>query len=84
MRRDVGIDDIILGISSLRNPKIAAIFFRLKYIESYGTGIPRIMGAYYNEAVKPLFEASTNVFKVTLPSLKQSDSISSDAKKVLE
>lgn len=65
--KGVGIDDLFLGISSPRNPKIASIFYRLGFIESYGTGIPRMMTEYKNALRKPTIEVSTNVFKVELP-----------------
>ena len=65
--KGLGVDDLLLGMSSLR--KIASVFYRLGFIESYGTGIPRIMGAYRNALEKPSLEISTNVFKVNLPAI---------------
>ena len=35
----IALDDIMLGLSVCRNPKLAAIFYRLQLIEAYGTGI---------------------------------------------
>ena len=32
-----GTDDIMLGFSICRNPKLEAVFYRLKLIEAYGT-----------------------------------------------
>ena len=69
LRKGLGIDDIMMGVSSPRNPKLAHIFYRLGYIESYGTGIPRIMGEYRDALIKPAIEVSTNVFKVELPAI---------------
>lgn len=37
--------DIMLGLSVCRNPKLAAVFYRLKLIEAYGTGMKKIMEA---------------------------------------
>jgi ATP-dependent DNA helicase RecG len=37
--------DIMLGLSVCRNPKLAAVFYRLRLIEAYGTGITKIMNA---------------------------------------
>jgi hypothetical protein len=34
-----------LGLSACRNPKLAAVFYRLKLIEAYGTGMPKLMQA---------------------------------------
>ena len=43
-----GLDEELIreGISECRNKKLADIFYRLKYIEAYGTGIPRIFEVY--------------------------------------
>ena len=38
----ITLDDIMLGLSVCRNPKLAAIFYRLQLIEAYGTGMPKI------------------------------------------
>ena len=63
----VGTDDIMLGFSICRNPKLAAVFYRLKLIEAYGTGMPKIMRAYQDHARKPKIEVTSNAFKITLP-----------------
>lgn len=63
----VGTDDIMLGVSICRNPKLAAVFYRLKLIEAYGTGMPKIMRAYQDCARKPKVEVTSNAFKITLP-----------------
>ncbi len=55
------------GVSIPRNPVIANIFFRLDYIEQFGTGIARINEAYEGLAVKPVFEIRENSIAVTLP-----------------
>ena len=47
-------DEYLNGqISLLRNSIIGNVFFRLKYIEKFGTGIMRINYAYKNILVKP-------------------------------
>ena len=51
-------------ISQLRNPILANIFFRLKYIEMFGTGIRRINESYKDFAVKPNFEIFENSIKI--------------------
>ena len=63
----IELDDIMLGLSVCRNPKLAAVFYRLKLIEAYGTGIPKIMDAYRGSAEKPKIEVTSNAFKITLP-----------------
>lgn len=54
-------------ISNLRNPIIGNVFFRLDYIEMFGTGIERIKAAYEPFAVKPAFAVSENYLTVSLP-----------------
>ena len=63
----IELDDIMLGLSVCRNPKLAAIFYRLQLIEAYGTGMPKIMNAYTESESKPKIEVSSNAFKITLP-----------------
>lgn len=55
------------GVSIPRNPVVANIFFRLDYIEQFGTGIARINEVYEGLAVKPAFEIRENSIAVTLP-----------------
>ena len=55
------------GISVLRNPIIANVFYRLDLIEKFGTGITRINNEYVDCIVKPGFEVSTNYIKIVLP-----------------
>jgi ATP-dependent DNA helicase RecG len=62
-------EDIFLGISETRNKNLAACFYRLKLIESYGTGIQRMKESYQNYAVGPAFKASDHAFVVTLPNV---------------
>ncbi|MBE6932917.1 MAG: winged helix-turn-helix transcriptional regulator [Ruminococcaceae bacterium] len=63
----ISLDDILLGLSVCRNPKLAAVFYRLKLIEAYGTGLPKIMKAYEGSSLKPKIEVTGNAFKITLP-----------------
>lgn len=58
---------IFLGVSQSRNPNLAAVFYRMRLIESYGTGVGKIQRAYRNEIVHPQFETARGVFRVTLP-----------------
>ncbi|MCH1940690.1 RNA-binding domain-containing protein [Holdemania massiliensis] len=58
---------IFLGVSQSRNPNLAALFYRMCLIESYGTGISQIQRAYHNEERHPVFETAKGVFRVTLP-----------------
>lgn len=67
--RGISYDDIMLGVSALRNKKLANVFYRLKLIEAYGTGIMKINECYADQSAKPIIEVSNNAFKITLPNL---------------
>ena len=71
-------------ISQLRNPILANIFFRLKYIEMFGTGIRRINESYKNFAVKPNFEIFENSIKITLPITKTELFLTTDEKIIMD
>jgi len=62
-------DDIMLGVSALRNQHLANVFYRLKLIEAYGTGLLKINEAYSEHYVKPRIEVTDNAFKITLPNV---------------
>lgn len=79
----ITLDDIMLGLSVCRNPKLAAIFYRLQLIEAYGTGMPKIMKAYAGTGVEPIIEVTNNAFKITLPNrnaAKTMDIVSNERK----
>ena len=67
--RGISYDDIMLGVSVLRNQNLANIFYRLRLIEAYGTGILKIRECYAESLHKPLIEVSSNAFKITLPNM---------------
>lgn len=67
LMRGVEMNDIMLGVSYLRNKRLAEIFYRLHFIEAYGTGISKIKKSYEKFKKQPVFECSSNAFKVTLP-----------------
>ena len=60
-------NDIMLGISVLRNRNLADVFYRLKLIEAYGVGLPKINECYSDSVQKPKIEISDNAFKISLP-----------------
>ena len=61
-------DEYLYGtISILRNPIIANIFYRLKLIEQFGTGIARIVRAYEESLYKPSFKISDGRVIIILP-----------------
>lgn len=60
-------NDIMTGISQPRNPKLAHVFYRLKHIEAYGTGIRRIFALYDDCDKKPEIVVTENTFRLELP-----------------
>ena len=71
-------------ISQLRNPILANIFFRLKYIEMFGTGIRRINESYKDYLVKPAFEIFENSIKITLPITKTKLFLTTDERIIMD
>ncbi|MCK9253501.1 MAG: putative DNA binding domain-containing protein [Clostridiales bacterium] len=63
----LSIDAIMMGASQSRNEKLAALFYRMRLIEAYGTGIGKIMSSYSGYARKPVFENADGAFRVILP-----------------
>lgn len=67
--RGISMSDVMLGVSALRNPNLANVLYRLRFIEGYGTGIMKINECYRDFERKPKIEASDNAFKITLPNV---------------
>lgn len=67
--KGITLDDVMLGVSMLRNQNLANVFYRLKLIEAYGTGIYKINECYSDYNVKPKIEVTDNAFKITLPNV---------------
>lgn len=61
--------DMMMGVSVLRNKKLADIFYRLNLIEAYGTGMPKIHECYRECKRQPIIETTENAFKITLPNI---------------
>jgi ATP-dependent DNA helicase RecG len=62
-------EDIRNGVSLSRNQKLATVFHRLNFIESYGTGIRRIYALYETCPKQPDISATPNSFRITLPNM---------------
>ena len=71
-------------VSILRNPILAEVFYRLGYIEKFGTGIFRIKEAYRTKLEKPQFKISENSVTVVLPILGSQSGISNEESFLLE
>lgn len=63
----LSLEAIFLGVSQSRNPNLAALFYRMRLIEGYGTGIGKIRRCYENTGLEAVFETAPGVFRVTLP-----------------
>ena len=75
-------EDIKNGISLSRNPKLAEIFHRLRFIESYGTGIRRIFALYKDCSIQPEIAVTNNSFRIVLPNMNSAEKIwESDGKR---
>ena len=70
-------------ISCLRNPILGNVFFRLHYIEMFGTGVRRILLAYKDAKIKPKFEITDNVISVILPVTEDQYHVTNDEAKVM-
>ena len=77
-------DEYLNGqISLLRNPIIGNVFFRLKYIEKFGTGIMRINYAYKNILVKPEYRIFSNSIRIILPVIKSDYKLNEAEKRLI-
>lgn len=70
--------DIKNGVSQPRNMIIANVFYRLDLIESYGTGIQRIIESYANCDADPSFTPAPSSFVVVLPNRNRISEIQFD------
>ncbi len=68
----LSMDAILMGVSQSRNAGLANVFFRLKLVESYGTGIKRIQALYKGSSKQAVFASATGAFKTTLYNLNES------------
>lgn len=71
------------GLSVSRNPIVANLFYRLGYIERFGTGIPRIKACYAPLAVSPAFQVNNSSVTVILP-VNSTVALTADERVVLE
>ena len=66
---DIDLEDVLVGLSVCRNQNLANVFYRLRLIEAYGTGIHKMMKAYDGTGKTPLIETTSHAFKITLPNI---------------
>ncbi|WP_270448938.1 ATP-binding protein [Lactobacillus delbrueckii] len=71
-------------VSVPRNPIIANVFYRLNYIELFGTGVRRIQQAYDQLPMQPRFKVSGQSVRVILPVAQQNLQLSPDEELILQ
>ena len=65
-------------LSVLRNRNLANVFYRLGFVEIFGTGITRIKQLYTDGLIKPDFEVSENAIKIMLPVFEKNADLTKD------
>lgn len=76
-------DEYLSGkLSVLRNRNLANVFYRLGFVEIFGTGITRIKQIYSEASVKPSFEVSENAIQIVLPIYEENANLTEDEKVV--
>lgn len=69
-------------LSILRNRNLANVFYRLGFVEIFGTGITRIKQLYEEGLKQPDFEVSENAIKIVLPIFETNLNLTKDERKV--
>ena len=69
-------------LSVLRNRNLANVFYRLGFVEIFGTGITRIRQLYEEGLIKPDFEISENAIKIVLPIFEKNLNLTEDERKI--
>ena len=67
-------------LSVLRNRNLANVFYRLGFVEIFGTGITRIKLLYEEGLIKPDFEVSENAIRIVLPIFEKNADLTEDEK----
>lgn len=76
-------DEYLSGkISVLRNRNLANVFYRLGFVEIFGTGITRIKQLYESALRKPDFEVSENTIRIMLPVFEENINLTEDENQV--
>ena len=65
-------------LSVLRNRNLANVFYRLGFVEIFGTGITRIKQLYAESLIKPDFEVSENAIEIALPIFEKNADLTED------
>ena len=65
-------------LSVLRNRNLANVFYRLGFVEIFGTGVMRIKQLYEDGFSKPDFDVSENSIKIVLPNFEKDVDLTED------
>ena len=65
----LSLEAAMFGASQSRNERLAALFYRMRLIEAYGTGISKIITCYKGLPVPPEFDNTEGAFRVVLPNV---------------
>ena len=69
-------------LSILRNRNLANVFYRLGFVEIFGTGITRIKQLYEEGLKQPDFEVTENTIKIVLPVFEKNLNLTEDERKI--
>ena len=69
-------------LSVLRNRNLANVFYRLGFVEIFGTGITRIKQLYEDGLIKPDFEVTENTIKIVLPIFEKNLNLTEDERTI--
>ena len=76
-------DEYLSGkLSVLRNRNLANVFYRLGFVEIFGTGITRIKQLYEGGLKQPDSEVSENTIKILLPVFEKDLDLTEDERKI--
>ncbi|HIY02632.1 MAG TPA: putative DNA binding domain-containing protein [Candidatus Blautia faecipullorum] len=76
-------DEYLSGkLSVLRNRNLANVFYRLGFVEIFGTGITRIKQLYEESLNQPDFEVSENTIMIVLPVFEKNQNLTEDERKI--
>lgn len=79
----ITVEEYLSGkLSVLRNRNLANVFYRLGFVEIFGTGITRIKQIYEEALRKPEFEVTENTIKIMLPVFERIAHLTEDEKMI--
>ena len=69
----ITLEAAIKGVSQTRNERLAKVFYKLEWVEAYGTGLVRIWETYSAFKLKPTIDVTDSSFIITLPNMTYSN-----------